>query len=168
MSFRLRTRPPAAMVITLMIVSASASGCASETAVPASDIGSTAGSRAEASLWRGPKPTTTAMSPADARAIDAVGEQIITNMGADLPGVWIGVWDAQKGYRVGAYGKAALPDTAATVDDHSRIGSVSKTFTTATVMRLIDQGTLTDDSVELGATPTRPGDPTSLVMWHIP
>jgi D-alanyl-D-alanine carboxypeptidase len=83
------------------------------------------------------------MSPADAAAIDAAGEQIITNMGNDLPGMWIGVWDSQKGYHLGAYGRAALPGTAATVNDHSRIGSVSKTFTTATIMRLVDQGRLT-------------------------
>ena len=86
------------------------------------------------------------MSAADAGAIDAVGEQIIAEMGTDLPGVWVGVWDAKKGYHVGAYGKAALPDTAATINDHSRIGSVSKTFTTATVMRLVDQGKLTMDA----------------------
>jgi D-alanyl-D-alanine carboxypeptidase len=97
-------------------------------------------------LWNGPKPTTTAMAAADAGTMDAVGEQIIADMGGDLPGVWIGVWDAKKGYHIGAYGKAALPDTAATVSDHSRIGSVSKTFTTATVMRLVDQGRLTMDA----------------------
>jgi D-alanyl-D-alanine carboxypeptidase len=86
------------------------------------------------------------MSAADAGAIDAAGARIIADMGKDLPGVWIGVWDAKKGYHVGGYGNAALPDTAATVDDHSRIGSVSKTFTTATVMRLVDQGKLSIDA----------------------
>ncbi len=45
-----------------------------------------------------------------------------------------------------AYGKAALPDTPATVSDHSRIGSISKTFTTATILRLVDQGRLTMDA----------------------
>jgi CubicO group peptidase (beta-lactamase class C family) len=54
-----------------------------------------------------------------------------------------GVWDAKKGYHIGAYGEAVLPDTVATVGDHSRIGSVSKTFTTATILRLVDQGKLT-------------------------
>ena len=67
------------------------------------------------------------MSPADAVAIGAAGEQIIATMGKDLPGAWIGVWDAKKGYHIGAYGKAALPNTVATVGDHNRIGSVSPT-----------------------------------------
>lgn len=126
-----------------MLIASVAAGCDS---VGESSSPSTAASTETAVHWNGPKPTTTAMCAADARAIDAVGEQIIADMGKDVPGVWIGVWDANKGFHVGAYGKAALPDTAATISDHSRIGSVSKTFTTATVMRLVDQSKLTMDS----------------------
>lgn len=103
---------------------------------------STAPSATATGRWTGPAPTTTPMSAPDAAAIDAAGEQIIATLGANLPGVWVGVWDARKGYHLGAYGKAALPDTAATVDDHSRIGSISKTFTTAAALRLVDQGRL--------------------------
>jgi D-alanyl-D-alanine carboxypeptidase len=99
---------------------------------------------AAAERWRGPRPTTTAMSPADAAAIDTVGRQVV---GPQLPGVWIGVWDAKRGYHIGAYGTAVLPDTAATPADHGRIGSVSKTFTTATALRLVDRGKLTMDSI---------------------
>ncbi len=129
----------------LLIVSI-ATGCGSGGGSSAPRSVSAATSTTEVTHWDGPKPTTTAMSAADAGAIDAVGEQIIADMGKDLPGVWIGVWDAKKGYHIGAYGKAALPDTVATVSDHSRIGSVSKTFTTATVMRLVDQGKLMMDA----------------------
>jgi D-alanyl-D-alanine carboxypeptidase len=124
---------PAALGIAVALLLTALAGCGS-------------GTTAAPDLWTGPKPTTTTMSAADAKAIDAVGQQIIATMGADLPGVWIGVWDAKKGYHVGAYGKAVLPDTPATVDDHGRIGSVSKTFTTATAMRLVDQGKLAMDS----------------------
>lgn len=136
MALPARTRP-AAVVIVLIV--ALATGCGSGGRSPSPG---TAASTPAARLWTGPTLTTTAMSDTDARAIDAVGEQIIAEMGKDLPGVWIGVWDAKKGYHIGAYGKAALPDTPATVSDHSRIGSISKTFTAATIMRLADQGKL--------------------------
>lgn len=117
-------------------------------AVPAAALiaGCTSATPPAATLWSGPTPTITQMSATDAAPIDAAGAKIIAAMGKDLPGVWIGVWDANKGYHIGAYGKAALPDTPATVDDHSRIGSVSKTFTTATILRLVDRGMLRMDS----------------------
>lgn len=133
-------------IAAMVLVAAMVAGCGSGGVSSFSSSESTAADPAAANLWTGPKPTTTEMSTAEAKAIDAVGEQIIADMGKDLPGVWIGVWDAKKGYHIGAYGKAALPDTAATVDDHIRIGSISKTFTTATIMRLVDQGKLTMDS----------------------
>lgn len=117
-------------------------------AAAAATLASSCGSTPSVAVpnWTGPKPNTNPMSASDTARIDTAGEQIIATMGTDLPGVWIGVWDAERGYHVGAYGKAALPETAATVDDHNRIGSVSKTFTTATVLRLIDQGKLRMES----------------------
>jgi len=129
-----------------LVTAALVAGCgSSDTGTSASSEASMAATTA-ADLWTGPTPTTKPMSATDAKAIDDVAAQIATATGKDLPGFWIGVWDAKKGFYVNAYGKAALPDTAATVDDHNRIGSVSKTFTTATIMRLVDQGKLTMDS----------------------
>ena len=141
-------RPPArppriAAAVGIVVLAALAVGFGSGGRSPSPGGAS---STAAARLWTGPTPTTTPMSPADAEAIGAAGEQIIATMGKDLPGAWIGVWDAKKGYHIGAYGKAALPNTVAAVGDHNRIGSVSKTFTTATIMRLVDQGKLTMDS----------------------
>lgn len=133
------------IAVVMSLISALAAACGSGGVSSPSSREITAFPPA-AELWAGPKPTAREMSAADATAMDAVGEQIIASMGNDLPGAWIGVWDAKKGYHVGAYGKAVLPDTAASVDDHSRIGSISKTFTTATVMRLVDQGKVTMDS----------------------
>lgn len=143
-----RTR--SALVGTIAVVSiagALAAGCGSSDSMSSSTGGaSVPAATAAAELWTGPAPTTTPMSAADAKAIDDIGAQIMAATEKDLPGFWIGVWDSKKGFYVNAYGKAALPDTAATVDDHSRIGSISKTFTTATAMRLVDQGKLTMDS----------------------
>ena len=48
---------------------------------------------------------------------------------ADLPGMWIGIWDPAKGYYLQAYGKAVNAGAKATIADHSRVGSVTKTFT---------------------------------------
>jgi D-alanyl-D-alanine carboxypeptidase len=62
-----------------------------------------------------------------------------------------GVWVPKKGYYEQAYGKAALPNTSATVADHFRIGSITKTVFAAAVLQQVAAGTLklTDTVVTL-------------------
>jgi D-alanyl-D-alanine carboxypeptidase len=93
--------------------------------------------------WTGPTPNSSSMSDADAAAIDKVAGGVLKSLkGSYSPGIWIGVWSPEKGMYIAAYGKAALPDTPATVDDHNRIGSITKTFTATAVLQLVDAGRL--------------------------
>lgn len=67
-----------------------------------------------------------------------------------IPGAAVAIVDPEQGSYMRAYG---LADTTtgrpATVDDHFRIGSVTKTFTATAVLRAAEQGRLSlDDSLE--------------------
>jgi D-alanyl-D-alanine carboxypeptidase len=92
-------------------------------------------------MWAGPKLTTTPMPAADAAAIDKLAQDALAQS-PDLPGMWIGVWDPQKGFYTQAYGEAVKGGAKATVDDHGRIGSVTKTFTVAAVLEQVAAGKL--------------------------
>ena len=66
----------------------------------------------------------------------------------ELPGMWIGVWDPAEGVHLADYGEAVVGETAATVDDHSYIGSTTKTFTATAILELVATGELSlDDTV---------------------
>ncbi|MEU4314262.1 serine hydrolase domain-containing protein [Nocardia sp. NPDC024068] len=84
----------------------------------------------------------------DAAVIDSVvGAQMEAGL---IPGASVAIVDPERGTFMRAYGVA---DTAtgrpATVDDHHRIGSVTKTFTATAVLRLADEGRLAlDDPLE--------------------
>lgn len=101
-----------------------------------------AASAAASARWSGPARTTTPMSAADAAAIDALVAGALAQA-PGLPGMWIGVWDPAKGYYLQAYGEAVAGGAKATVADHGRIGSVTKTFTVAAVLEQVAAGTLT-------------------------
>jgi D-alanyl-D-alanine carboxypeptidase len=64
------------------------------------------------------------------------------------------VWDPARGAYTAAYGRAdASTGRAASVDDHFRIGSISKTFTAAVILQLIDEGLLALDQTIAEADP---------------
>ena len=56
--------------------------------------------------------------------------------------MWIGVWDPKKGWHIGGYGEAVVGGAKATDADHSRIGSVTKTFTATAVLQQVAAGKL--------------------------
>ncbi len=58
------------------------------------------------------------------------------------PGMWIGVWDPKKGWHIGGYGEAVVGGAKATDADHSRIGSVTKTFTATAILQQVAAGKL--------------------------
>ncbi|MFO1538913.1 MAG: serine hydrolase domain-containing protein [Chloroflexota bacterium] len=91
--------------------------------------------------WSGPALPTTPMSAADAAAIDALAAAALAQT-PDLPGMWIGVWDPAKGVYLQAYGEAVKGGAKATVGDHGRIGSVTKTFTITAVLEQVAAGKL--------------------------
>ena len=99
----------------------------------------------EAELWNGPALTTTPMSDADAAVIDQTVQDAIAEL-PDLAGLWIGVWDPDKGYHLEAYGDAVKDGEPATIDQHGRIGSVTKTFTTTAILQQVAEGNLSLDS----------------------
>jgi D-alanyl-D-alanine carboxypeptidase len=92
--------------------------------------------------WQGAAPTTTKMSAEDAAIVDQLAKAGLDSSAGQLPAMWIGVWDPAKGYYVGAYGEAVTAGAAATVADHSRIGSVTKTFTAVAILEQVEAGKL--------------------------
>lgn len=99
-------------------------------------------------VWRGIEPNTTPMSPVDSAAIDAVFQEVIDTAGDQVPGIWVGIWNAETGQYSAAYGKAVLDGADATIDDHGRIGSVTKTFTATAILERVDAGELAlDDTI---------------------
>jgi D-alanyl-D-alanine carboxypeptidase len=113
-----------------------AAGCSSEAA----------GDGASTSATSSASPTD-AMSAEDAKTIDDAANEILAGH-PELPGVWVGVWDPEKGTYLAAYGDAVDGSTPASVDDHNRIGSVTKTFTAVAVLQQVDAGELSlDDTI---------------------
>lgn len=82
------------------------------------------------------------MPAADRAAIDEAANLFVNNAPDQSPGLWLAVWDPKKGYYEQAYGKAALPGTAATVADHFRIGSITKTVFATAVLEQVSAGKL--------------------------
>ncbi|MEX1333678.1 MAG: serine hydrolase domain-containing protein, partial [Candidatus Limnocylindrales bacterium] len=99
----------------------------------------------DAELWSGQALTTTAMSEADTAVVDQVVEDVLSQS-PDLPGLWIGVWDPDKGYYLQAYGEAVKGGEEAAVEQHGRIGSVTKTFTVTAILQQVAAGNLSLDS----------------------
>lgn len=99
-----------------------------------------------AAVWQGLAPNTTPMSPEDSAAIDDAFQVIFDSAGDELPGMWIGIWSAETGQYSAAYGKAVLDGADATIDDHGRIGSVTKTFTATAMLTRVDSGEVTLDA----------------------
>jgi D-alanyl-D-alanine carboxypeptidase len=99
----------------------------------------------DAELWSGPALTTTPMSETDAAVVDQLVEDTMSQA-PDLPGLWIGVWDPDEGYYLQAYGDAVKDGEAAAIDQHGRIGSVTKTFTVTAILQQVAAGNLALDS----------------------
>ena len=54
--------------------------------------------------------------------------------------MWIGVWDPEKGFYSQAYGDAVVGGEKAALDQHGRIGSVTKTFTVTAILQQVAAG----------------------------
>ena len=92
-------------------------------------------------------------SDEDRAYVDQIAEAALSR-GGDLNALYIGVWDPARGAYTAAYGMAdAAVGRAASVVDHFRIGSISKTFTAAVILQLIDEGLLTLDQTVAEADP---------------
>ena len=92
--------------------------------------------------WTAPAPTKTKMSAADRAELQAYATDVVTSTDITVPGIWIGIWDPEKGYAVVSAGNAEVGGATARKVDHSRIGSVTKTFVATQILKLVDQGKL--------------------------
>lgn len=91
---------------------------------------------------------TAPMSDADAAALDAAAAEGLEAAAGQLPGMWVGVWDPDKGVHLAAYGDAVAESVPATIEDTGRIGSITKTFTATAVLQQVAAGTLSlDDTI---------------------
>lgn len=92
------------------------------------------------------------MSADDQANVDAAITKGVARINAiapelEAPGLWVGVWDPAKGAYLTAQGDAA-DGQPATTEDHFRIGSITKTFTGAIIMQMIQEGSVAlDDTV---------------------
>lgn len=111
-------------------------------AEPATSVPATSEPDRAAAVWQGIEPNTTPMGADDSAAVDATFQEILDSAGDELPGMWVGIWSAETGQYSAAYGKAELGGADATIDDHGRIGSVTKTFTATAILKRVDSGEL--------------------------
>jgi D-alanyl-D-alanine carboxypeptidase len=91
------------------------------------------------------------MPAADRAAIDTAAAQYLAQSVDKTPGLWLAVWDPEKGYYEQGYGQAVIGGAPATTKDAFRIGSITKTvFATAVLERVAGgQLALTDTVTDL-------------------
>jgi D-alanyl-D-alanine carboxypeptidase len=138
-----------AVVAFTVMLGPLAGACGNDDADPAAGDGTSTTEVDGGALWNGPMPNTQAMTPEDAGAIDDEGAEIISQANGQVPGMWVGVWDAEKGKHLGAYGNAVVGGTGAATDQIGRIGSVTTTFTAAAMLQQVSEGWASlDDTIE--------------------
>lgn len=139
----MRVRMPIALVAAALLVAACGddSSTTASTAAPASPA-TTAAMVSESVEYAGIARNTTPMDPAVAASIDESFNAALAEHPDDLTGVWIGVWHSEHGEHIAAYGEAEKQGAAANIDDHGRIGSITKTFTATCALQLIEVGAL--------------------------
>ena len=140
-----RLRATAALFATLALVGVSCGGDDD----PAAGDGTSTTVAGSGALWSGPAPNTAAMTPEDSSVIDDAANTALGDAAGQTPGLWLGVWDADKGKHIGGYGKAVVGGAAAAPDQIGRIGSVTKTFTAAAMLQQVSEGWASlDDTIE--------------------
>ena len=118
---------------------------AATTATPDTSADTTA--PADAEFWTATPPNMTPVDDATAAEWQELAE--LTLQVADgTPGAIIAVSHPELGFWSTAIGDAEIDVDPMTLDHHSRIGSVTKTFTAVAILRLVDAGELSlDDTV---------------------
>jgi D-alanyl-D-alanine carboxypeptidase len=93
------------------------------------------------------------MSAEESAAIDA-GIAAVMERHPEVPAFYVGLWSPERGSYQQAYGLADVAaGREAGLDDHFRIGSISKTFGGALILQLIDEGLLSLDDTVADADP---------------
>ena len=93
------------------------------------------------------------MAAEDAAAIDA-GIAAVMDKHPEVPAFYVGLWSPERGSYQQAYGLADVAaGRPAGLDDHFRIGSISKTFGATIILQLVDEGLLALDDTVADADP---------------
>jgi D-alanyl-D-alanine carboxypeptidase len=96
---------------------------------------------------------TESMAAQDVAAKDA-GIAAVLEQHPEIPAFYVGLWSPERGSYQRAYGLAdVVAGRAASLDDHFRIGSISKTFGAAIILQLVDEGLLSLDDTVAEADP---------------
>jgi D-alanyl-D-alanine carboxypeptidase len=140
----------AAVALQFAVVAVFVSGCGSSNSTTHVAASRSATSAPRVVVWLPTKP----MTKTDAAVLEQQIEPVVKSVLKLAPEVYIGVWDPRTGVFMHAYGHAVRGGTRATVADHVRIGSITKTFTATVILQLVAQGHLS-----LGGTVAR-YDPT--------
>jgi D-alanyl-D-alanine carboxypeptidase len=122
-------------------IAAVASGCASAVPPSGTPESSAAGlpSPSAVELWApAAEQPTVPMSDLDRAAVDAAAAGALEQSDG-ATALYVGIWDPRKGIYQHAYGESS-PGVPATLADHNRIGSVTKTFTATAVLQLVASG----------------------------
>jgi D-alanyl-D-alanine carboxypeptidase len=89
---------------------------------------------------------TKEMSVEDSAFVDKAATDMVEGrlffVKGELPGLWVGIWDPEKGVHVRAYGKSEIGGRDADTDDFVRIASITKTFVATVVLQLAAEGKL--------------------------
>ena len=134
----------------------------STTAVPATTAAATAAATTTSAATTAPAATTTpaATGPAGLKTIDpAAFEALVDSTMEELgvPGAVV-LLRTPQGEIVAAYGTTELgTDDAPDIDTHFRIGSISKTMTSAVILQLVEEGALALDDPVSTYIPDVPG-----------
>lgn len=133
----------AAMALTALLAGCSGSSTAADSSAA---VTSAAPASAEPSAASA-SPVAPAASAAPSSDVQAAFQKVLDDAKAkfDFPGAQAGVWTAD-GEWYGTTGTSAPNgDRPPQRDDHTRIGSITKTFTVATLLQLVDQGKVSLD-----------------------
>ena len=105
---------------------------------------STTAAAGDGSNWSGPSVNR---QPADDEVAADWQEVFETMMEQDPigPGLWVVIADPDLGYWQAAIGNAVVDGAPATIEDHNRIGSITKTFAAVAVLQLVADDKLTLD-----------------------
>ena len=149
---RCRTLTALPVLVALLAVTACGSddsnSSADTTAVAADPTAAPATTApADAEFWTATPPNMTPVDDATAAEWQELGE-LTLQIAEGTPGAIIAVSHPELGFWSTAIGDAEIDVDPMTLDHHSRIGSVTKTFTAVAVLRLVDAGELSlDDTV---------------------
>lgn len=137
----------ASVVLALCLVATGGlAGCSSDSG---SSSSSSASPSSTIKTWKGLPLTDKPMAEADAKKLDDALAAAMKTDKDGASGAIVGIWDPAKGFHIASTGTVSKGGAPMTPDTHMFIGSITKTATAASVLRLVDEGKLNlEDTIE--------------------